>query len=552
MSRKSDDGVLYVRLGALTQTAAKFAARQALSGYWYRFLLFIRVFLLYLALDVLGMLRLYRGVIGQYRLDIELFDASVNVVLGNFYHHRQTRQYADKVRYHHQTVERIGDIPREGACHNSARDHHQHEEYLVALCRFQTEQVLERLRTVMRPADHRREREQKYRDRYENAARRSENVAEAVRYERRVVGSLGSQARFKVDLAGGEHYDRRHSADYHGIREYLENAPHTLLYGLADVGRGVYHYRRAETRLVGEYAALATLRYNRLYAYSDRRAADCLNAERELEYAREDRADLRNVREEYYKTAKHVQARHKRHYLLRERRDALQTAENDQTAEYHQQHTDDNVCPLDVAERVAEVDVLEYRAVEIDDDLVDLTHIADTEAGKNREHREQPRKEAPYVLAALIAAQSVAQIVHRAAAPLALRVFAAVVDTEDILGEVRHHAEERRDPHPEYRAGSADDDSRSHARDIARADSRRKRRTERLELRYRAFLLIVAGFALLAEHTADSSHPPFLYVGDLEKFGRARQQNARADQQNQAEISPHEGVYRVVYFGKTL
>ena len=167
-----------------------------------------------------------------------------------------------------------------------------------------------------------------------------------------------------------------------------------------------------------------------------------------------------------------------------------------------------------------------------------------------KEDGEQNREDAADGLAVLPAAQAVPQVVHRASRPLALAVAAAVVDAKYIFGEVGHHPEKGRDPHPEHRAGAADDDGRRHAGDVAGADGGGKGGTQRLELGNGLLIRFRVNAAVPAEHAADGLLPPMLQVGDLEPLCAAGHQNARADEQNQADLHPDKGVDLVIDPGK--
>ena len=192
----------------------------------------------------------------------------------------------------------------------------------------------------------------------------------------------------------------------------------------------------------------------------------------------------------------------------------------------------------------------EERGFHVQDDLIDLSHIADAEGGQNGENGEQNRKNAADGLAVLPAAQAVSQVVHRTSRPLALAVAAAVVDAQHIFGEVGHHPEKGRDPHPEHRAGAADDDGCRHAGDVAGADGGGKGGTQRLELGNGLLIRFRVNAAVPAEHAADGLLPPMLQVGDLKPLCAAGHQNARADEQNQADLHPDKGVDLVIDPGK--
>ena len=67
-------------------------------------------------------------------------------------------------------------------------------------------------------------------------------------------------------------------------------------------------------------------------------------------------------------------------------------------------------------------------------------------------------------------AQTVADIVHRAADIIAEHIFFTVTDGQCRFGKLDGHAGQRDQPHPEKGIRSAEADRRGHARDIAGTD----------------------------------------------------------------------------------
>ena len=202
------------------------------------------------------------------------------------------------------------------------------------------------------------------------------------------------------------------------------------------------HDGGAKARLVGEYAPLHALLNGQLHAV----AHDAAAGGPEGESALEDRGKYRwhhfDVHDQNGNGANHINQHHKGHDFLRDGGDALQAAHDDQSAQNQQYNAAD---PCRHAEH----------RLHIARNGVDLSHIADAEGCQEAEQREGRRQNCADLLAALFRAKAVPQIVHGAAAPLALLVFPPVIDAQHILGVVGHHAEEGNDPHPEHRAGAA-------------------------------------------------------------------------------------------------
>ena len=188
---------------------------------------------------------------------------------------------------------------------------------------------------------------------------------------------------------------------------------------------------------------------------------------------------------------------------------------------------------------------MEKRRLQIERNLVDLPHVADAERGENGKDRKQNSQHLADTLHAFFTAETVRKIVHCAAGPLTVRIAAAEIDAEHIFGIVRHHAEERRNPHPEHRTRAADHDGGGNTGDVAGADGRSQRRTERLKLRDRLFVRLGSGVAF-AEQTANGHLPPVPQMRDLEHTRGKRHDDAGADQQYKADLDPHESVDRVV------
>ena len=68
------------------------------------------------------------------------------------------------------------------------------------------------------------------------------------------------------------------------------------------------------------------------------------------------------------------------------------------------------------------------------------------------------------------AVEPIPQIVHGSALPPSVRGGAVVADGQQLLHTAGGHAQQRGDPHPEYRTGAAQIDGRGHPGDTAGAD----------------------------------------------------------------------------------
>ena len=84
------------------------------------------------------------------------------------------------------------------------------------------------------------------------------------------------------------------------------------------------------------------------------------------------------MREEDYQRAYDVQSSHDRDESLSDSRDSLETAYYDDSRDDHERYADDDVYDRYAAD-FGRVNSLEERRVNVQRDLVDLTHVADAE-----------------------------------------------------------------------------------------------------------------------------------------------------------------------------
>ena len=202
--------------------------------------------------------------------------------------------------------------------------------------------------------------------------------------------------------------------------------------------------------------------------------------------------------------------------------------------------------------------------VHVADDGVYLAHVADAERREDAEAGKQDSQHLAHCLKAGLCAQTVGQIIHRAAAPLAFFVLAAVVDAQHVLRKAGHHAQQGHDPHPEdgilcchtkkrshphpeQRAGAAHVNGRGHAHDVAGADGACQCRTHALELADgHIFLAGVGGDVLIGKNSTDGMLEPVAHPPELEKAGADAEPQTGAEQQCQTERPPDEAVDHIV------
>ena len=207
---------------------------------------------------------------------------------------------------------------------------------------------------------------------------------------------------------------------------------------------------------------------------------------------------------------------HEGHQPFTDAADALDAAQQHHGDEHRHNDADNEV---QGGKRVL-TDHIELRQGCVDggDDGVDLGRVA---GAKNRQHAEQ-RVEHGQELPVL--AQTVFDVVHRAADPLAGGAALSKMYSERDLRKFGAHTQQRRAPHPEHCARPADGDSARNARNVARAHRARQRRADGLERRHRT----VRGI-LFAEHTPDGGFDRIREFADLQKARPHTEQQPHAD-----------------------
>ena len=305
------------------------------------------------------------------------------------------------------------------------------------------------------------------------------------------------------------------------------------------------HDRGAKPCLVGEDAALKSPCDGTLDGKPGSGAAHSPESKGKGEDRAEHFTDLSDIDDEHDQSAQYVSACHERHELLRDLCDALDAADDDKPGEYHEQQPDDQRVEVDPGSAdddhaVERVD-LEHGG-DVAGDGVHLAHVSDAERGEDTEDGEQHGEHLSDRVTALFGAKTVSQVVHGAAAPLIVAVFAAVIDAEHIFGIVCHHAEKGGEPHPEDRTGSSGGDGGSDTCDVADTDGCGERGAQRLELGYGSLFLRAGDTASLPEHAADGLCAHMAGMCDLEKPGPHSEIDPRADDQDQHRDPPHHAV----------
>ena len=174
-----------------------------------------------------------------------------------------------------------------------------------------------------------------------------------------------------------------------------------------------------------------------------------------LENHAENSGELTHVGEDDDQRARHVQAGHHRNQNVGDAGHTLEAAGQNHA---HQNSNDDTGDSLVCAEHV------------------ELLSSGDTlrgQGGNQLNHEEEGVADAEHD--ADLLAQT-AQVVSRAADPLAHVVLTAVLDAQRDLAVLGAHTEDGQDPYPEHGAGAAQGDGHRHTDDIGGADGAGKRR----------------------------------------------------------------------------
>ena len=234
--------------------------------------------------------------------------------------------------------------------------------------------------------------------------------------------------------AGEEAEEGGGGADEQGIDEDGEHLHQALLCRVAHVGRGGSVGGRAHAGLVGVQAAFDAPHD----AGAGEAAENGLEIEGGMEDVAEHGAEAGDVREDNDQGDDHVQHAHDGHQHLGHPGQAFAAAEN-ADAEEHCQHTADDVGGILIVEAEAREGAL---------GVVGRQHVVAHHVGEDEDDGEDNAQPA--------LAEGLLHVIGGAAVAVALTV-ALLVD----LGERGLHkrggaAEDRRDPHPEDRAGAAE------------------------------------------------------------------------------------------------
>ena len=426
------------------------------------------------------------------------------------------RDQRDHVRDHHDVVEHIRQLPYQIVGEQRSEEDKRDRDHGVDQVGFLAKKVIHVDASEQIPADDRGKREEQKADGDKAAARAaSEYAAECqLRHVRLVydVCRAGRQNAVACVQRGNDHQrgDRQHDKR---IDEYADHRDHALIVRRFDVRHRVCVRGRAHTGFIGEQAALCALADRLLDRKADRAADDGVG----LEGVFEDHAEgFRNVFRADYQhddAADEVQRRHDGYQLFGDCTDALQTADEDQR---RQQRYDQSRRPCGNTEG----------GIACGADGIGLHHAAHEAQRQNDGDREETGEER-----AEFALEGGLDIVNRTARDAAVRVHYAGLLRQHGFRVNGRHAEECDDPHPEDRAGAADQNRAARADDVARANLRGDGGGQRLKGAETA-LLLSAVHVQIAEYLAHA----FAEAANLHKARPDGEIQSGADQQNDQNV----------------
>ena len=426
----------------------------------------------------------------------------------------------------HEVVEHVAQLPDEVVGHHRAEEDEHEREDGVDHGALLAEEVGDVDLAEEVPAQDRGEGEEEQADGDEHVARTlAEDDAE------RGLGevSLAEHAGDVTDIAareravrrvkGGDDDERVERQDDEGVDEHADHGDDALVVRAVNIREGVGVRGGAHTGLVGEQAALGTLRNRGLDGVAEAAADDGLGLEGILEDHADGGGDVLDADDQDDQAAEQEDSRHDGDDLLRDGGEALYAAKEDERADRDEDDTDD---PGGNAEGGL------HRGA----DGVGLHHAAEEAECQRDGDGEEAGEEL-----AEAALKGRRDVVDRTALDVAV-----LFDDAGLLGERRFrvdrgHAEEGDDPHPEDGAGAAGQDRAGRADDVARTDLSGDGGGERLE-RAHAAVMLLAAQRQVAEHAV----PALFEAAQLHEAGLDGVPQAHAEQQEHENVVAQVGV----------
>ena len=254
----------------------------------------------------------------------------------------------DDVGDDHELVEHIAQLPDELVGHRGAEENEDKGEHGVDAGALLAEEVGHVDLAEEVPAQDRGEGKEEQTDRDEHIARAlAEDRAECALGE---VGLIvdGADGRFAAAgeravsrVESGDDDERVEGQDDEGIDEHTDHGDNALIVRALDVRERVGVGGRTHTGLIGEQAALCTLRNGGLDGIAEAAADDGLRSEGILEDHADGSGDILDARDENDETAEQEDRGHDGNDLLGDGGEALHAAEEDEAADGDEHETDD-------------------------------------------------------------------------------------------------------------------------------------------------------------------------------------------------------------------
>ena len=447
-------------------------------------------------------------------------------LLGQLDHGAGEQQQCDEVGDAHQAVEGVGDAPQQAQVHGRAQNGHEGVHHKEGLCHLvAVAEEHQEAGAVQTPADDGGK---------GKAAKRhggKDGSPAAVGGGKAGDGQLCTGCGAVVHGGAAAQDDHGgQGADDDGVSKHLKDAEHALLHRLFGVGAGMGDGAGAKAGLIGKDAAGDAL------LHADEQAADGAAGEGSwVEGTGHD--GLQHIGqagqvEPYYAHSQHdVEQRHEGHQLFAHAADALDAA---QQHHGHQHGHDDARDEVQRAqETAAHHTVFQQGGVHSGHDGVDLGGIAGAEHGQHAEQRVQKCQELPAF------AQTVLDVIHGAAHPLAGLTALTEMHGQGHLGKLGAHAQQRGAPHPEHGTRAADGNGACHTGDVAGAHGAGQCGAHRLEGGHGTVRSV-----LFAEHASDGGFDGVREFADLQKAGAYAQQQTHTNDAHHGGHAPDKVVDR--------
>ena len=281
--------------------------------------------------------------------------------------------------------------------------------------------------------------------------------------------------------------------------------PSGTLHGILGIGAGVGTGPGTEAGFIGENTAGNTL------LHADKEAANnTAGHSSRIEGTLDDRSkhcgNLIGLHNDQANAQNHIQQSHGGNQLFGDLTDTLDAADEDQSHDDADEHTDDQVAACGAVH--AQQTVVDQSGVDSSGDGVDLGGIAGTEDSADAEEGIQVSQPHP------LTAEAILDVVHGAADIVALVIALPVMDRQGNFGKLGSHAQQGGDPHPENGTGAADGDGTCHTGDVAGTNGSCQSGTDRLERGQRT-----SSSFFLPEHAADGIFHGITEFTDLQETG---------------------------------